>query len=66
VPANQYKDVILGLVFLQFTAQAHWKSLADNAKSPNIGHLVNEAIGAVMAGDPALAGTLPQLYHNVD
>ena len=66
VPANQYKDVILGLVFLQYAAEAHWKSLADNAKSPNIGRLVDEAIGAVMAADPALAGTLPQLYHNVD
>jgi type I restriction enzyme M protein len=66
VPANQYKDVILGLVFLQFAAEAHWESLADNAKSPNIGRLVNEAIGAVMAADPALAGALPQLYHNVD
>ncbi|MDT5219339.1 MAG: type restriction enzyme protein [Mycobacterium sp.] len=66
VPANQYKDVILGLVFLQFAAEAHWDSLADNAKSPNIGRLVNEAIGAVMAANPALTGTLPQLYHNVD
>src|SRR3954469_22004285 len=66
VPANQYKDVILGLVFLQFAAEAHWESLVDNAKSPNIGRLVNEAIGVVIAADPALAGTLPQLYHNID
>ena len=66
VPANQYKDVILGLVFLQFAAEAHWKSLADNAKSPNIGCLVDEAIDAVMAANPALAGTLPQRYHTVD
>ncbi|MDT5135857.1 MAG: type restriction enzyme protein [Mycobacterium sp.] len=66
VPANQYKDVILGLVFLQYAAAAHWESLADNAKSPNIGCLVDQAIGAATAADPALAGTLPQLYHNVD
>src|SRR5258708_3700398 len=66
VSAGQYKDVILGLVFLNHAAQAQWKSLADNAKSPNIGRLVDEAMGAVMTADPALAGTLPQLYHNVD
>jgi type I restriction enzyme M protein len=66
VPANQYKDVILGLVFLHFAAEAHWESLADNAKSPNIGCLVDEAVGAVMAANSALAGTLPQLYQDVD
>jgi type I restriction enzyme M protein len=66
VSAGQYKDVILGLVFLNYAAQAQWKSLADTAKSPNIGQLVDDAMGAVMTADPALAGTLPQLYHNVD
>lgn len=63
---SQYKDVILGLVFLKYAAQAHWKTLADNAKSPNIGQLVDQAMGAVMTANPALAGTLPQLYHGVD
>jgi type I restriction enzyme M protein len=66
VSAGQYKDVILGLVFLKCAAETHWKSLADNAKSPNVGQLVDEAMGAVMTANPALAGTLPQLYHNVD
>ena len=36
--------------------------MADNAKSPNIGRLVDDAMGAVMTANPALAGTLPRLY----
>ena len=66
VSAGQYKDVILGLVFLEYVSDAHWKSLADNAKSPNLGQLVDEAMGDVMTANPALAGMLPRLYHNVD
>ena len=66
VSAGQYKDVVLGLVFLEYVSDAHWKSLADNAKSPNLGQLVNEAMGDVMTANPALAGMLPRLYHNVD
>ena len=64
--ASQYKDVILGLVFLKHVADSHWKPLADNAKSPNIGRLVDDAMGAVMTADPALAGTLPRLYQSLD
>jgi type I restriction enzyme M protein len=64
--AGQYKDVVLGLVFLKHVSDAHWKFLADNAKSPNIGQLVDEAMQAVMAADPALAAMLPQRYDDVD
>jgi type I restriction enzyme M protein len=64
--AGQYKDVVLGLVFLEYTSGARWKFLVDNAKSPNIGQLVDEAMQAVMTADSALAGTLPQRYHDVD
>jgi type I restriction enzyme M protein len=77
--ASQYKDVILGLVFLKYVSDAHeenavfvvppaarWKSLADNARAENIGQLVDEAMDAVMTANPTLAGTLPQLYHCVD
>jgi type I restriction enzyme M protein len=77
--ASQYKDVILGLVFLKYISDAladhsafvvpptaRWKSLADNAKSQKIGQLIDEAMKAVMTANPTLAGTLPQLYHNVD
>jgi type I restriction enzyme M protein len=79
--ASQYKDVILGLVFLKYVSDAHdegpengfglprkarWKSLTDNAKSENIGQLVDQAMDAVMTANPALAGTLPRLYTGVD
>jgi type I restriction enzyme M protein len=66
--ASQYKDVILGLVFLKHVSDAHWKLLADKAKSPNIGQLVDEAMDAVMAADPPLAGMLPRWYgeDNID
>ncbi len=64
--AGQYKDVVLGLVFLKHVSDARWKFLADNAKSPKIGRLVDEAMQAMMTADPALAAMLPQRYHDVD
>jgi len=119
--ASQYKDVILGLVFLKYVSdafderraaiqddlsaegytddqiadliddideytgngvfwvppQARWKYLADNAKGTQaamgepgktIGHLVDEAMDALMGSNPSLAGTLPRMYNrdNVD
>jgi type I restriction enzyme M protein len=66
LPASQYKDVVLGLVFLNHVSEAHWKFLADNPKSPDIGRLVDEAMESVMAANPTLAGMLPRLYHHVD
>ena len=39
--------------------------MADNANPTSV-QLVDEAMDAVMTANPALAGTLPQLYHNVD
>jgi type I restriction enzyme M protein len=78
--AGQYKDVVLGLVFLKYISDAAdeqpgagftvppescWKFLADNTKA-DIGQLVDAAMGAVMAANPALAGTLPLLYHAVE
>src|SRR6202008_532736 len=64
--AGQYKDVVLGLVFLKHVSDAHWKFLRDNEKPPNIGQLVAEPMQAVMAADPALAAMLPQRYDDVD
>jgi type I restriction enzyme M protein len=64
--SSQYKDVILGLVFLKHVSDTQWKSLADNAKSPDINRLVDEAMQAVMSANPALADLLPRLYHTVD
>ncbi len=64
--ASQYKDVILGLVFLQRASASHWKMLVDNATSDDLGRLADEAMDAVMAANPALAGTLPRLYEHLD
>lgn len=119
--ASQYKDVILGLVFLKYVSDAYderreairaelaadgmdesqiedliddpeeyhgygvfvvppkarWTFLAQNAKGKpaigdeparNIGQLIDEAMDAVMAANPTLAGTLPRLYNkdNID
>jgi type I restriction enzyme M protein len=114
--ASQYKDVILGLVFLKYVSDAYderreqiraelategmddtqieeliddpeeyqgygvfvvppaarWMYLAENAKgkpaigdepAKTIGQLVDEAMSAVMAANPALGGTLPRLYN---
>ncbi|OBG26502.1 type I restriction-modification system subunit M [Mycobacterium sp. 852002-51057_SCH5723018] len=55
--AGQYKDVILGLLFLKHAAEPRWKLLADNAESPDIGRLVDEAMQAA---------ALPRLYENLD
>jgi type I restriction enzyme M protein len=78
--ASQYKDVILGLVFLKYISDAddkgaanvfvvppaaRWKFLVDNAKA-NIGELVDAAMDAIMTANPTLARMLPQLYHRVD
>jgi type I restriction enzyme M protein len=64
--AGQYKDVVLGLVFLKHVSDTRWKFLADNAKSPKIGRLVDEAMQAMMTANPALAPMPPQRYHDVD
>ena len=64
--ASQYKDVVLGLLFLKHASDSHWNILADNAKADNVGRLVDDAMGAVMTANPALAGMLPRLYENLD
>ncbi|OBJ54122.1 type I restriction-modification system subunit M [Mycobacterium sp. 1423905.2] len=77
LPAGQYKDVVLGLVFLRYVsdlehpaftvpATACWKALTDNVTGPDIGQCVDAAMGDVMAANPALTGLLPQLYQRVD
>ncbi len=57
LPAGQYKDVILGLVFLKHASDSRWKALARNAESPDIGRLV---------GDSMEAAELPRLFENLD
>lgn len=55
--ASQYKDVVLGLVFLKHAGDSRWKSLAHHAASPDLGRLIDEAMEA--------AG-LPRLYESLD
>lgn len=55
--AGQYKDVVLGLVFLRHICESDWKALADNTKADNLGRLVDDAMRA--------AG-LPRLYEGLD
>ena len=119
--ASQYKDIILGLVFLKYVSDAfeerraqiateleadglgedqiaqliddvdeytghgvfwvpenaRWGFLSENAKGiaaapgepvKSIGLLIDEAMEAIMASNPALAATLPRLYNrdNID
>jgi type I restriction enzyme M protein len=79
--ASQYKDVVLGLVFLKYVSDAdseqpgdgivvpsvaRWNSLADNANGANIGQLIDAAMEAVMTANPTLGGSRPRLYHRVD
>ncbi|WAJ47005.1 type I restriction-modification system subunit M [Mycobacterium sp. Aquia_216] len=64
--AGQYKDVVLGLVFLKHASDLQWNILADNATAGNIGQLVDDAMTAVMTANPALAGMLPRLYEALD
>ena len=78
--AGQYKDVVLGLVFLKYVSDAYgersdgefavppaarWNFLADSVET-NIGQLADEAMDALMTANPPLAGMLPRLYNNVD
>lgn len=76
LPAGEYKDVVLGLVFLKYVGDAdgaafvvppaaRWDMLADNATG-DTGRLIDDAMGALMAANPALAETLPRAYHRVD
>ncbi|OBG64156.1 N-6 DNA methylase [Mycobacterium sp. E3339] len=55
--ASQYKDAILGLVFLKHTCAAQWEALAHNAQRPDIGRLVDDAMEAA---------ALPRLYDGLD
>ena len=42
--------------------EARWRHLVDNAKQPNIGLLVDEAMEAIERDNPTLKGVLPKNY----
>ncbi|MDZ4159208.1 MAG: class I SAM-dependent DNA methyltransferase [Anaerolineaceae bacterium] len=96
--AAEYKNVVLGLIFLKYISdafeqlhsqlekqsgqgadpedideykservfwvpkEARWAFLRANAKQPNIGNLVDEAMLAIERDNPALKGVLPGNY----
>lgn len=63
--SSQYKDAILGLVFLKHISEPTWNRLADNADNDAIGRLVDAAMIDATAAGHALG--LPRgLYENLD
>ncbi|TDC53888.1 restriction endonuclease subunit M [Actinomadura sp. KC345] len=78
VDASQYKDFVLGLVFLKYVSDsagegafrvpdgARWADIAASAGAEDVGALIDAAMGEVMRADPALAGVLPQIFDGAD
>jgi len=98
--AAEYKNVVLGLIFLKYISDsfqelysalqntpgadpedrdeyaaenvfwvpqdARWTMLQHNAKSPEIGILIDKAMAAIERDNPALKGVLPQDYGRQD
>ncbi|MGI5420299.1 N-6 DNA methylase [Actinomadura luteofluorescens] len=76
VDAAQYRDFVLGLVFLKYVSDssddggfrvpegARWADLSPAAG--DIGARIDAAMGAVMRADPALDGVLPQIFTGID
>ncbi|HEX9040448.1 MAG TPA: class I SAM-dependent DNA methyltransferase [Trebonia sp.] len=80
--AAQYKDFVLGLVFLKYVSEdartgagvflvpavARWERLAEQAGSAGIGELIDGAMDAIMTANPSLRGVLPEIFNrgNVD
>ncbi|MBE1530565.1 type I restriction enzyme M protein [Actinomadura algeriensis] len=74
--AAQYKDFVLGLVFLKFASgsgafhvpeRARWDALAASGDaSGDVGPVLDAAMDALMAANPSLAGALPKIFTGVD
>jgi type I restriction enzyme M protein len=75
IDAAQYKDFVLGLLFLRYVSQgqgtfqvppaARWEHLAAQAGAAgreDIGPVIDAALTAVMAANPALRGVLPPVF----
>jgi type I restriction enzyme M protein len=78
VDAAQYKEFVLGLVFLKYVsdtagsvfrvpATARWEHLAGHT-GDRVGVLLNAAMDAIMRENPTLDGVLPRIFDrdNVD
>ncbi|NVI86461.1 class I SAM-dependent DNA methyltransferase [Actinomadura sp. BRA 177] len=76
VDAAQYKDFVLGLVFLKYVSDssgegdfvvpdgAHWADLTGS--SGDLGARIDAAMDAVMRANPSLGGALPKIFTGVD
>ncbi|MBC9717991.1 SAM-dependent DNA methyltransferase [Streptomyces sp. TRM66268-LWL] len=110
--AAQYKEFVLGLIFLKYVSDAfeerreqlakelaeegiaedrleefledqdeytghhvfwvpesaRWSSISANAKSGNVGEVLDQAMDAIMQANPSLTGVLPKIFNkdNVD
>ncbi|NKZ02896.1 type I restriction-modification system subunit M [Actinomadura latina] len=76
VDAAQYKDFVLGLVFLKYVSDssgdggfvvpdgARWTDLAGATE--DLGARIDAAMDAVMRANPPLGGALPQIFGGVD
>ncbi|GGV01137.1 type I restriction endonuclease subunit M [Actinomadura cremea] len=72
--ASQYKEFVLGLVFLKFAsgsgafdvpAPARWDALRAG-DAGGLGDALDAAMDALMAANPSLAGALPKIFGGVD
>ncbi|GAA1865070.1 type I restriction-modification system subunit M [Actinomadura bangladeshensis] len=82
VDAAQYKDFVLGLVFLKYVSDssgegpfvvpdgARWTDLTatseDFGASGSLGARIDAAMDAVMRANPSLDGALPKIFGGVD
>src|SRR6188472_4345272 len=79
VDAAQYKDFVLGLVFLKYVSDssgegpfvvpdgARWTDLTgDSADLGDLGERIDAAMDAVMRANPSLDGALPRIFGGVD
>ena len=76
VDAAQYKDFVLGLVFLKYVSDsagagaftvpdgARWANVV--ASPENLGARIDAAMDAVMQANPPLGGALPKIFGQVD
>ncbi|WP_084262434.1 class I SAM-dependent DNA methyltransferase [Actinomadura formosensis] len=76
VDAGQYRDFVLGLVFLKYVSDssgggafqvpdgARWEDLT--AAPGSLGERIDSAMDAVMRANPPLDGALPKIFSGVD
>jgi type I restriction enzyme M protein len=72
--AAQYKDFVLGLLFLKYVSEgdggfrvpppARWDQLTDSAGREDIGPFIDAAMDAVMTANPPLSGVLPRIFSS--